>query len=332
MTLQPGVLAVVAAAGLDWLIGDPRRLLHPVVVMGWWIQQLRRLAEAWAEDSPWKLRLAGGLITLLLVGSSGLVGVALEQLARQWPLVGWPLIVIGLASALAARSLRDSVCAVVQALPQAPSQDLALARDRLSWIVGRDVTRLDETEILRASAETAAENAVDGLFAPLFWMSVGCCLWMVDPGWPGPLAVAWMFKATSTLDSMLGYRTGRLRWLGTSGARLDDLLTWMPCRLVMLSLPLVSAPWRSWPQLVHRAQVDGASDPSPNAGRSEAIYAHCAGVRLGGLNRYGERLVEKPVLAPKARLADRESIDRILKLTNRLQTLWLLVLLLVLAQ
>ena len=332
MTLQPGVLAVVAAAGLDWLIGDPRRVLHPVVVMGWWIQRLRRLAEAWAEDSPWKLRLAGGLITLLLVGSSGLVGMAVEQLARQWPLVGWPLIVIGLASALAARSLHDSVRAVVQALPQAPSHDLALARDRLSWIVGRDVTRLDETEILRASAETAAENAVDGLFAPLFWMTVGCCLWMVNPGWPGPLAMAWMFKATSTLDSMLGYRTGRLRWLGTAGARLDDLLTWMPCRLVMLSLPLVSAPWRSWPHLVHRAQVDGASDPSPNAGRSEAIYAHCAGVRLGGLNRYGERLVEKPVLAPKARLADRQSIDRILKLTNRLQALWLLVLLLVLAQ
>ena len=198
--------------------------------------------------------------------------------------------------------------------------------------MGRDVTQLDETEILRASAETAAENAVDGLFAPLFWMTVGCGLWMVNPGWPGPLTMAWMFKATSTLDSMLGYRTGRLRWLGTAGARLDDLLTWMPCRLVMLSLPLVSAPWRSWSQLVHRARVDGASDPSPNAGRSEAIYAHCAGVRLGGLNRYGERLVEKPVLAPEARLADRQSIDRILKLTNRLQALWLLVLLLVLAQ
>jgi len=182
--LQPGVLAVVAAAGLDWLMGDPRRLLHPVVVMGWWIQRLRRLAEALAEDRPWKLRLAGGLITLVLVGSSGLVGMTLEQLARQWPLVGWPLIVIGLASALAARSLRDSVRAVVEALPQAPSQDLALARDRLSWIVGRDVTQLDETEILRASAETAAENAVDGLFAPLFWMTVGCCLWMVAPGGP----------------------------------------------------------------------------------------------------------------------------------------------------
>ena len=48
---------------------------------------------------------------------------------------------------------------------------------------------------------------------------------MVLPSGPGPLALAWGFKASSTLDSMLGYRSGRLRWLGTAGARLDDLLT-----------------------------------------------------------------------------------------------------------
>ena len=239
MPLQPGVLAVAAATGLDWLLGDPRWMLHPVVVMGWWIQTLRRSLEPWARDSPWRLRLSGGLITLALVCGSGLVGWGIEWLSRAAGPWVWPVLVIALASALAGRSLHGSVMKVLQALPEAATDEPTLARQKLSWIVGRDVSQLDRVGILRACAETASENAVDGLFAPLFWMAVGCLLWRLNPVSPGPLALAWMFKASSTLDSMLGYRSGRLRWLGTAGARLDDLLTWLPCRLVMLTLPLV---------------------------------------------------------------------------------------------
>ena len=90
------------------------------------------------------------------------------------------------------------------------------------------MTTCREAEILRAAAETASENAVDGFFAPLFWMLLGAWIWECWPELPGPLALAWGFKASSTLDSMLGYRSGRLRWLGTAGARLDDVLTWCP--------------------------------------------------------------------------------------------------------
>ena len=114
--------------------------------------------------------------------------------------------------------------AVVDALPSAAEGDLEPARRNLGWIVGRDVQSLDQTGMLRAAAETASENAVDGVFAPLFWMGIGSLLWMVLPSGPGPLALAWGSKASSTLDSMLGYRSGRLRWLGTAGARLDDCL------------------------------------------------------------------------------------------------------------
>ena len=214
----------------------------------------------------------------------------------------------------------------LQALPDAATSEPTLARQKLSWIVGRDVTQLDRAGILRACAETASENAVDGLFAPLFWMAVGCLLWRLNPAAPGPLALAWMFKASSTLDSMLGYRRGLLRWLGTAGARLDDLLTWLPCRLVMLTLPLVSAPWNRWFALVRAAERDGAPDPSPNAGRSEAIYAHCAEVRLGGRNRYGATWVEKPLLAADRPEPDRQAIQRILSLTIRLELLWIVLL------
>ena len=321
-----GALAVGLAAALDWLIGDPRWMLHPVQVMGWLIQRLHRLVEAWSGESPLKLRLGGVLITLLLMGGSGLTGWWIERLAlvdSDFAGLGWLLLLLGLASALAGRSLHNSVLAVIDALPIGPSGDLNPAREKLSWIVGRDVRQLDGSGIVRAAAESASENAVDGLFAPLFWMGVGTWLWTVGPGWPGPLALAWMFKASSTLDSMLGYREGSLRWLGTAGARADDLLTWLPCRLVMLSLPLVSCSWNRWSRLVRDAESDGRMDPSPNAGRSEAIYAHCIGIRLGGRNRYNQQWRQKPVLASLCPAPDKAAVKRILKATLKLELLWL---------
>jgi adenosylcobinamide-phosphate synthase len=231
------------------------------------------------------------------------------------------LLVIALASALAARSLRDSVLAVLQVLPDLPS-----ARERLSWIVGRDVSQLDQDGILRASAETASENAVDGLFAPLFWMLIGAGLWKAGfSQGPGPLAMAWAFKASSTLDSMLGYRMGRLRWLGTAGAKLDDLLTWLPCRLVLITLPLVSLNWTQWSTTVHAAVVDGSPDPSPNAGLSESIFAHCADVQLGGLNRYGKTWINKPLLSAQSGKATAAGVRKMLNLGLKLEAAWLVV-------
>ena len=327
MTIQPPVLAVIAAMGLDFLIGDPLWLPHPVVVMGWWIQTLRARLEPWAGERPLPLRLSGLLITLLLFSGAALAGWFVERLTQPLPLLGWPLLVIALASALAGRSLRTSVMAVLESLPPSGATELTSARKHLSWIVGRDVQQLDEAGIIRACAETASENAVDGIFAPLTWMAAGCLLWSLNSAAPGPLALAWAFKASSTLDSMLGYREGRLRWLGTAGARLDDALTWVPCRLVMATLPLVSRPWPQWWRLVLAAERDGASDPSPNAGRSEAIYAHCAGVRMGGRNLYSRGWVNKPLLAADQPPADKTSVERILRLSLRLQELWMLILL-----
>lgn len=330
MLCKTALFAVMTAAVLDQCIGDPRWCLHPVVVMGWLISRLRSIAEALAENQPWRLRVAGALITALLVGASCGLGWCIERLLMQrdpalaW--IGFMLLVIGLASCLAARSLRDSVMAVLKALPSKQGDDdLSRARHQLRWIVGRDVRRLDRQQILRAAAETASENAVDGLFAPLFWMFVGTALWQWSELWPGPLALAWGFKAASTLDSMLGYRSDQLRWLGTAGARLDDLLTWLPCRMVMVSLPLVSCPIWRMPALVAAAERDGSADPSPNAGRSEAIYAHCAAVCLGGANRYDDHWVEKPALASHHPPATTESVHRILRLTTRLQLFWLMM-------
>jgi len=343
---------VSAACLLDRLLGDPHRCPHPVEAMGWAITLLRGWAEAWAGDRPKRLRLAGGVITAIVVGASGLAGWALERLAWQLPPLGLPLLVAGLASALAGRSLEQAVHGVLAKLEGPEVGDsggsalgggeaaLEPARQKLAWIVGRDVAQLDRQEILRAAAETASENAVDGLFAPLFWMLLGAGLWSLQGAaaagfWPGPLSLAWGFKAASTLDSMLGYRRGRLRWLGTAAARLDDLLTWLPCRLTALTLPLVAGwvggsrqgvrpaqarPWRQF----QRALREGAADPSPNAGVSQAAYALAAGVRMGGVNSYGGEMRSKPLLAASCPQADRAGVERIMALSLSLEIAWLL--------
>ena len=300
--------------------------------MGWWIALLRRGAETWAGTRAWKLRLAGGLITLLLVGGSGLVGWAVERLAPT------PLLVVALASALAGRSLEQAVGGVLKALPnsvqlvQNQTDDagdnsrlaaLQPARRALAWIVGRDTADLDGPEILRALAETASENGVDGLFAPLFWMLLGAGIWSLNPAWPGPLALAWGFKAASTIDSMLGYRRGRLRWLGTAGARLDDLLVWLPCRLVAVSLPLAAGQPGRCLAVLAAARRDGAADPSPNAGLSQAAYAHVTGVQLGGSNSYSGQIRQKPLLAAGLPAPDQAAVLQMLQLNRRLELIWL---------
>jgi adenosylcobinamide-phosphate synthase len=310
---------VVAACLLDRWIGDPPAWPHPVQALGALIATGRRLGEGWAADRPGRLRLAGAGVALLTVAVAALAGWGIEQLARRWPPLGLPLLVVGLASALAGGSLERAVRAVLERL-----DDPEAARSRLAWIVGRDVDGLDQAGILRAAAETASENAVDGLFAPLFWMLTGAALWGLAPAAPGPLCLAWIFKAASTLDSMLGYRRGRLRWLGTAGARLDDALTWLPCRLVALSLPLAALRPDRLGLWFRAALRDGRPDPSPNAGVSQAAYAHATGVRLGGVNHYRGVARSKPLLGGTGRQATQEDVERFLSLSLRLEGLWLL--------
>lgn len=309
---------VALACLLDRWIGDPAAWPHPVQALGLLIELGRRGGERWAGDRPGRLRFAGVGVAAAVVAVAALAGWGLEQLARSWPLLGMPLLLLGLASALAGGSLERAVRAVLVRL-----DDPASARERLAWIVGRDVEGLDRPGILRAAAETASENAVDGLFAPLFWMLVGAATAGLAPAAPGPLCLAWIFKAASTLDSMVGYRRGRLRWFGSAGARLDDALTWLPCRLVALSLPLAALRPGQLPAWFAAALRDGRPDPSPNAGVSQAAYAHAVGVRLGGVNHYGGVERAKPILAVQGRPPRREDVERFLALSRRLEILWL---------
>ncbi len=297
--------------------------------MGVVINFLRKLAEKIAKENKSKLYIAGTIITFSVILLSGISGWIVERLflfyAIKNPFLSTLLFAFLLSSSIASRSLNKSIFEILNLISKENvEENLSIARQKLSLIVGRDVANLDKNEILRATAETASENSVDGIFAPLFWIFVGAFFWQFNHFMPGPLTMAWCFKASSTIDSMLGYKEGKLRWLGFSGAKLDDLMVWIPSRIVLITLPFCCKAKQSTFKTIIDAWTDGIVDSSPNSGISEAIFAYCAEVRMGGVNYYKGKRKLKPIIAKSYPIASINSVKKIINLSFRLQLAWLL--------
>jgi len=307
-------IALGLAAGVDYLVGDPWGWPHPVQVMGRVITLGTQPALALALPD-WVERIWGVGLGLTLVVGSGAVGWGLVHWTQRFSAVlALALTVVLLASCLAGRSLRRAAEEVLAPLAQG---NLDLARERLALYVGRDTADLEESEILRAVLETVSENATDGVLAPLFYGVLGA---MVPGLGAVPLALA--YKAASTLDSMVGYRHPPYTHLGWFSARMEDGLTWLPCRLTVITIALLSGqPRRVW-RICHR---DAPADPSPNAGWSEAAYAAALGVQLGGVNVYRGLVKAKPYLGEARHPITADQIGQALTLTRRAVLLWLLV-------
>jgi len=296
--------------------------------MGNIIDKLRLLTEEISGESRFKMRLGGILITLSLISISLLIGLCIERLVFSNYLfirsLGATVTITMMGSCLAAKSLKDSIIEVLDYLDKKDSpKQLVFAKDKLSLIVGRDVWNMNKEEILRACAETGSENSVDGIFAPLFWMIIGTILWDISPNLPGPLSLGLVFKATSTMDSMIGYKEKKLRWIGYYSARLDDLLTFIPCRLVCFTLPIISNRIIESPRLIKYALRDGSYDSSPNSGVSEGIFAYCARAQMGGDNYYKGKLTQKYIIAKGEPKPNRKSVVHILQLSSRLEWSWI---------
>ena len=307
-------IVLVLAAIWDYLIGDPWNWLHPVQVMGWIV---KFGSDRILSFSPKKsLRRQGGIfLGLGLIIGSGLWGWLIIQIAHQInTLLAIGLEIIILASCYAGKSLRVAAIDVIQPIT---SGDLNTARSRLSLYVGRDTDNLSESEIFRAVLETVAENAVDGVTAPLFYAILGAFL----PG-IGSVPLALSYKAASTLDSSIGYRREPYTDLGWFSAQLEDRLTWLPCRLTVLTLALFSGKPR---QVLSICRRDAVKDPSPNSGWSECVYAAILGVQLGGINTYGGIVKEKPLLGEAVNPITPEKIEQALNLTRYCYLLWLAI-------
>lgn len=303
------ILAI--AALLDYCIGDPWNWLHPVQVMGWGIQHYTQVVFRWVKH-PVGLRWLGvalGLGLPLLSAGMGWVMIQIAVGVHPWAAIA--LQVVLLSSCFAGRSLRAAADSVLHPLS---TGDLLAARTQLSLYVGRDTAALSESEILRAVLETVTENAVDGVMAPLFYAILGA----FTPVGSVPVALA--YKAASTLDSMVGYRDPPYTHLGWFSAKQEDGLTWLPCRLTVLTLALLSGqPRRVW-CLCDR---DAHKDPSPNAGWSECAYAAVLQVQMGGTNTYRGLVKHKPLLGDPIYPITPQRIIEAMRLTRYSFLIWL---------
>ena len=299
------------AAGLDYAIGDPWEWLHPVQVMGWAIEWFKQIALKYCHD-PLSRRLAGVILCWGLIIGTGCI-TWLIIFACDWihPWLGIAIKSIALASCFAGRSLRRAAEDVLAAIE---TGDLATARSQLSMYVGRDTDKLTIPEIYRAILETITENAIDGAIAPLFYAIVGIFIPAV-----GAVPLAMAYKAASTLDSMVGYRHEPYADLGWCSAKSEDLLTWLPCRLGVLTLSILSGkPLTVW-RLCWR---DAGKDPSPNSGWSECAYAAALGVQVGGINYYRGQVQEKPLLGDDLQSITPAIVRQALSLTRSSFLLW----------
>lgn len=261
---------------LDCLVGDPRSSWHPVVLIGRVISFYEKLLYH-AEDSPERKLLCGGatvILTLVTVTGIALLLLMLAGSIHFW--VAYVLEILIVYITISPRSLAEAGAELAGLLAR---KQLAKARQRVGWIVGRDTTELDESEITRATIETIAENTVDGIVSPLLFF-----------GFFGPLG-ALFYRTANTMDSMLGYKNEKYLYFGRAAARFDDVVNFIPARITLF-LYLVAAlitghdaknAWRI-------AKRDAAKHPSPNGGYAEAPVAGALHIRLGGFNKYGDTM------------------------------------------
>ena len=291
----PSSLCAVAAGYiLDLLIGDPRWLPHPVEGIGWLIGKLEGPLGRFG-------RTGGVLLTVTVVGITYVSTYIVLRLSYNCDMrLGFAASCVLIYLSLATRDLDVEVRRVYHSLE---GGDVARARWHLSRVVGRDTEGLNQDEVVRAAVETVAENTVDGVISPLFYVFLG-----------GP-CLAWAYKAVNTLDSMVGYRDERYRELGWFPARLDDAANWLPARisaiLIIMSAFVLRMRWRDAFKIVLR---DGRKSASPNSGIPEAGFAGALGIQLGGVNYYRGTPRRTPLVGERVKDREPEDITRAIRL------------------
>ena len=282
-----------AALAVEACVGYPQalhaRIAHPVVWIGKLIEALERRWNDHASSAAARRTL--GVITMIIVaGSAGAVGYAIQLGAQQLPF-GMIIVALIATIGLAQRSLYTHVRDVLRPLDH---NDLPAARESVSKIVGRDTAQLTSSGVSAAAIESLAESFNDGIVAPVFWLAIG--------GLPGLFA----YKALNTADSLIGHREPRWRAFGWAAARADDVANLIPARLA--GLLIVAAGGGG----LHVMWRDAPRHASPNAGWPEAAMAGAIGVELGGGAMYEGVMHERPLFGA-GRRPDRDDLRRALQ-------------------
>ncbi|GGG11626.1 adenosylcobinamide-phosphate synthase CbiB [Paenibacillus abyssi] len=302
-SLQEILLMISAALLFDWLIGDPKRPVHPVIRIGQLIKLLeQKLYYSAAMGSGSKARFRGGMLTLITITLSFAamwLTISLADVIHPW--LGYALNTWFISTTIAVKGLKDAAMLVYRPLIEGRMDE---ARMFTGYIVGRDTDRLDASEASRATVETVAENTVDAVVSPLFYAFLG----------GAPLAM--FYRAANTLDSMVGYKNEKYADFGFASARWDDIMNYLPARLTGLLLLICALPMRGlsslrgWRSMVRFARLH----PSPNSGIPEAAVAGALGVELGGLNYYFGRPSERARMGWPVRRLEAHDIIRTVRL------------------
>ena len=295
-------MSIYLALLLDYLLGDPKWLPHPVVAVGKLIAFYEKLLYP-RQYSQSAFR-QGCLLVLATLATVAGVLLALLLFLARWPWLRAAVVVYLLYAALAWRSLQVEPGYVISALR---SGNLPRARKMLSYVVGRDTENLNRQQIIKATVETIAENTIDGVLAPLFYMALG----YLAGGGLGAVLAAWLYKAVNTMDSMVGYKNDRYLHFGRAAAKLDDAANYIPARLAALAWIGGAAiagqdaknAWRIW-------RRDRRNHSSPNSAQTESACAGALGVQLGGPSRYFGKLYEKPAIGDPLRPVEAADIRR----------------------
>ncbi len=280
---------------LDVWLGDPQGRWHPVVLIGWLISALERVLFPRKRNFRQEFLRGFVLVAVVVGGLGGGYFFFARFLSGRAPLLFWAIELYLIFSFLALSTLIKRGREVREALRRG---DLEEARKNLKHLVSRDTEHLSEWEVVRACVESLAENFNDGVIAPLFYMALLGALGGV------------VYKASNTLDSMVGYKDFRYFFFGFASARWDDVLNFLPARLSVLWIALGTlCVNRRFGEVFRYALRDARKHASPNAGWPEAGMAGALGVRLGGVNYYGGKREETPFLGDSRFDLTAEKID-----------------------
>ncbi|MBQ5412547.1 MAG: cobalamin biosynthesis protein CobD [Oscillospiraceae bacterium] len=287
--------AILAGFVLDWFIGDPYSLPHPIVAIGKLIAFLDRKLRLGGDDKRDILR--GALTAVIVITiSTGIPALVLELMWRIHPAVFFVVNSIMCFQMLAARQLVIEAEKVRAALE---TGDVENARTAVSYIVGRDTDVLDDKGICRAAVETVAENGSDGVIAPLFWMFLFGA------------AGGFFYKSINTMDSMLGYKNEKYLYFGRVPARTDDVVNYIPARLSAL-LMIAACPFlhldtkNAWKIFLR----DRYKHASPNSAQTESVCAGALDIRLAGDAVYGGIVKKKEYIGDPIREIEPYDIRR----------------------
>ena len=310
--MELSILAVVLGFVLDLLIGDPHWLYHPIRLVGALISALEKLLRGVFPKNKNGELTAGIFLLALTAGiTTGCAWGLLYLAGRIHPWVRFALETVMCYQLLATKALKDETMKVYTALSQG---NLKQARYAVSMVVGRDTEVLDETGVTKAAVETVAENASDGVIAPLLFLAIG--------GAP----LGFFYKAVNTMDSMVGYKNDKYLYFGRAAARFDDVLNYIPARL---SGALMSAAasfcgldaGNAWKIFLR----DRRNHSSPNSAHTEAAAAGALHIQLAGNAYYFGKLYEKPTIGDPDRPVEYEDIRRVNRLLYATAVLTLIV-------